>query len=127
MKPMFAVAAVLMITVSLVTANAFAKGGRRVVLVNEKTETLKPNTHHLWTIKAADEKSVTLVSKDQVKELKMSHFTDVVIDGQTKKPADITAGMKVLNFVQDGVSVSRLVLQSGNDKASDSEKGRNKK
>ena len=66
--------------------------------------------------------TVTLKGSDEVKQLKISQMTEVVIDGASKKPDDIKTGMKSISFIMEGNSLplSRIVLES----AGDSSKGK---
>jgi hypothetical protein len=115
---------------ALAPADASAWGRRnRAVNRNKQVEKLAENT--VWTVQTvatmAGVTTVTLKGSDEVKQLKISQMTEVVIDGASTKPDDIKTGMKSISFIMEGNSLplSRIVLESNgeNSKGKKGKKG----
>ena len=120
---------IIVLTFGLSTTASFAKGNNHAGKASKNHSTATHKDSPSWTVKSSDDTSVTLQSKEDVKQLKIAQMTDIIIDGVAKKPQDITTGMKVLSFIAggDGTSVSRLVLVSAKDTSSDNKaKGKKK-
>jgi len=120
---------VFLLVLSLAATNVFAKN--RNVKVNNRAE--KQVETPSWTVQTVTigtdgVATITLKAKDDVKLLKTSTMTEVMIDGVAKKPEDITVGMKSISYVVEGCDsqISRIDLASADPNTKSKTKGKGK-
>ena len=120
---------ILVVLILGLAATDASAWGRRNRTINRKSQPEKLAESSLWTVQAvttlAGVTTVTLKGSDEVKQLKISQMTEVMIDGTSKNPDDIKTGMKSKSFIMSGnnLPLSRIVLESAGD-ASQGQKGK---
>ena len=116
---------VVFLVLGLASTDALAWGRKNRANNQRLAQLEKQNEKSSWTVQGVAPAiggmtTLTLKGKDEVKELKVSSMTEVVIDGAAKKPGDITEGMKSVSFTMAGnnMPLSRIVLESSGTPAS---------
>jgi len=123
MKIQTCIAMVTLLVLSLAAPDAYSRNKKPNTTNKSPNTGAKKSENATWKVQTVapgttGSITLTLSANAEVKEVKVSHMTEVVIDGATKKTEDITQGMTVLSFVIEGedLPLSRIVLESSTSK-----------